>query len=143
VAVLGTSTIPGNGQILRETELAAGALKVRLQYLDVLDPKNIETAFQAADNGRSDALLVLSGPIVTSHRTQIVELAAKKRLPAMYFRQEFVEDGGLMSYSANLNDLILRATTYIDKLLKGAKPADLPVQQATKFEFVINLKAAK
>jgi len=143
VAVFGTSTVPGNGQNLRETELAADAFKVQLQYLDVLDPKNIETAFQAAGKGRADALLVLSGPIFTSHRTQIVELAARSRLPAMYFRQEFVEDGGLMTYGASLNDLVRRAATYVDKILKGAKPADLPVQQPTKFELIINLKAAK
>jgi ABC-type uncharacterized transport system substrate-binding protein len=143
VAVFGTSTVPGNGQNLRETELAADAFKVQLQYLDVLDPKNIETAFQAAGKGRADALLVLSGPIFTSHRTQIVELAARSRLPAMYFRQEFVEDGGLMTYGASLNDLVRRAATYVDKILKGAKPADLPVEQPTKFEFIINLKAAK
>ena len=143
VAVLGTSNVPGNRQILRETELAAEVFKVQLQYLDVLDPKNIETAFQTAGKGRADALLVLSGPIFTSYRTQIIELAAKTRLPAMYFRQEFVEDGGLMTYGANLNDLVRRAATYVDKILKGAKPADLPVEQPTKFEFIINLKAAK
>jgi ABC-type uncharacterized transport system substrate-binding protein len=143
VAVLGTSTVPGNGQNLRETELAAGALKVQLQYLDVLDPKNIETAFQAAGKGRADAVLVLSGPIFTSRRPQIVQLAVKSRLPAMYFRQEFVEAGGLMTYGANLNDLARRAATYVDKILKGAKPADLPVEQPTKFELIINLKAAK
>ena len=143
VAVLGTSTVPGNGQILRETELAADALKVHLQYLDVLDPKNIETAFQSAGKGRADAILVLSSPIFTSRRIQIVGLAAKHRLPGMYFRQEFVEDGGLMTYGASLNDLVRRAATYVDKILKGAKPADLPVEQPIKFEFIVNLKAAK
>jgi putative ABC transport system substrate-binding protein len=143
VAVLGTSTVPGNAKILRETELAADALKVRIQYLDVLDPKNIETAFQTAGKGRAEALLVLSGPIFTSRRTQIIELAAKHRLPAMYFRQEFVDDGGLMTYGASLNDLVRRAATYVDRILKGAKPADLPVEQPTKFELLINLKTAK
>ena len=86
---------------------------------------------------------MLSSPIFTSRRTQIIELAAKHRLPAMYFRQEFVEDGGLMTYGASLNDLVRRAATYVDKILKGAKPADLPVEQPKKFEFIVNLKAAK
>jgi putative tryptophan/tyrosine transport system substrate-binding protein len=86
---------------------------------------------------------VLNSSVFTSHRTQIAELAAKSRLPVTYYRREFVEDGGLMSYGVSFTDLSRRAATYVDKILKGAKPADLPVQQPTKFEFVINLKAAK
>jgi putative ABC transport system substrate-binding protein len=86
---------------------------------------------------------VLAGPVVTSNRTQVVELAVKSRLPAIYNQTEFVEAGGLMSYSASLNDLARRAATYVDKILKGTKPADLPVEQPKKFEFIINLKAAK
>jgi ABC-type uncharacterized transport system substrate-binding protein len=143
VAVFGTSTFPGNAQILRETELAAGALRLQLQYLDVLDPKNIETAFQGASKGRAEAVLVLAGPVFTSQRTQLADLSVKSRLPAIYYATEFVEDGGLMTYGANRSDLARRAATYVDKILKGAKPADLPVEQPTKFEFVINLKAAK
>ena len=143
VAVLGTSTKPGNAQALKEMELAAGAFGVQLQYLDVLDPKDIETAFRAASKGRADAVLVLASPVLNSHRTQIADLAVKSRLPAMYARREFVEAGGLMSYGANFTDLYRRAATYVDKILKGAKPADLPVEQPTKFEFIINLKAAK
>jgi putative ABC transport system substrate-binding protein len=143
VAVLGTSIQPGNAQSLRKVELAAGALKVKLQYLDVLDPKDIETAFRAASNGRADGVLVLNSPVFASRRTQVVDLAVKSRLPPIYYRSEFVEDGGLMIYSTSLTDLSRRAATYVDKILKGAKPADLPVEQPKKFEFVINLKAAK
>jgi putative ABC transport system substrate-binding protein len=143
VAVLGTSTLPGTAQSLKETELAAGAFGVKLQYLDVLDPKNIENAFQAARKGHADAVLVLPSPVFNSQRTQVVELAVKSRLPAIYPNPEFVEDGGLVTYSASSTDLFRRAATYVDKILKGAKPADLPVQQPTKFELVINLKTAK
>jgi putative ABC transport system substrate-binding protein len=143
VAVLETSTQPGNAQSLREVEIAAGTLGVKLQYLDVLSPKNIETSFRAAIKGRADAVLVLRAPIFFSNRKQIVDLATKDRLPAMYYTTEYVEDGGLMTYSVSITDLFRRAATYVDKILKGAKPADLPVEQPTKFELVINLKAAK
>ena len=95
VAVFGTSTNPGNAQALKEMELAAGAFGVKLQYLDVLDPKDIETAFRAASKGRADAVLVLASPVLNSHRTQIAELAVKSRLPAIYDRPEYVEAGGL------------------------------------------------
>ena len=143
VAVLGSSTTPGNPQALRETELAAGVFGVRIQYLDVRGPKDIETAFKAASTGRPDVLLVLASPVFVLQRTQIADLAVKSRLPAIYDRQEFVDDAGLMSYGTNFPDLYRRAATYVDKILKGAKPADLPVEQPTKFELVINLKAAK
>ena len=143
VAVLGNSAEPANALVLREVELAAGAFGVKLQYLDVLGPKDIETAFRAASKGRADAVLVLLSPVVISHRTQLVEIALRSRLPAIYFRPEFVEDGGLMSYATSFADLSRRAATYVDKILKGTKPADLPVEQPTKFELVINLKAAK
>ena len=143
VAVLGTSTAPGSAQMLREVELAGGAFGVKLQYLDVLSPKDIETAFREASKGRADGVLAMGGVALSSHRTQVVELAVKSRLPAIYYRSEFVEDGGLVSYAVNLNDLARRAAVYVDKILKGAKPADLPVEQPTKFELIINLKAAK
>jgi putative ABC transport system substrate-binding protein len=143
VAVLGTSSWPGNAQLVKETELAAGAFGVKLQYLDILDPKDIETAFRAATKARADALLVLVSGVLADHRTQIANLALQSRLPATYYRREYVEDGGLMSYSVSYTDLDRRAAIYMDKILKGAKPADLPVEQPTKFEFVINLKAAK
>jgi len=143
VAVLGNSTDPGNAQAVRETELAAGALKVRLQYLDVLDPKDIENAFRAAITGRAEAVLALSSFLFLSQRKQLIELAVKGRLPTIYDRREFVEEGGLMTYSVSQTDLFRRAATYVDKILKGAKPVDLPVEQPTKFEFFINLKTAK
>ena len=143
VVVFGTSTYSGNAQVLREIELAAGALKVKLQYLDVLSPKDIENVFRAATKGRADAFLVLQNPVANTQRIQIIDLAVKNRLPAIYYREEFVEAGGLMIYGASGTDLFRRAATYVDKILKGAKPADLPVEQPTKFEFVINLKAAK
>jgi putative tryptophan/tyrosine transport system substrate-binding protein len=143
VAVLGTSTTPGYAPVLKEMELAAGALKVKLQNLDVLSPKDIETAYRAASKGRAQAVLVRGGLVLTSQRTQVVELAVKSRLPAIYNVAEFVEAGGLMTYSVSMTDLYRRAATYVDKILKGAKPADLPVEQPTKFELIINLKAAK
>jgi putative ABC transport system substrate-binding protein len=144
VAVFGTSTWVGNAQVLRETELTAGALGVKLQYLDVLGPKDFEMAFRTARKGRADAVLMLVwGPVINPHRKEIVELAVKSRLPAIYREREHVEAGGLMSYGVSINDLFRRAATYVDKILKGAKPTDLPVEQPIKFEFVINLKAAK
>ena len=143
VAVLGTSTRPGNAQALKETELAAGTFGVRLQYLDILNSKDIETAFRTASKGRAEAVLVFGGAVLNSHRTQIADLAAKNRLPAIYERAEFMDAGGLMFYGASLTAMYRRAATYVDKILKGAKPADLPVEQPKTFELVINLKAAK
>jgi putative ABC transport system substrate-binding protein len=116
---------------------------MKLQYLDVLSLKDIESAFQAADKGRAGAVLVLQSPVTGSHRKQLADLAVKSRLPTIYPRSDFVDDGGLMSYGASFVDLSRRAATYVDKILKGAKPTDLPVEQPTKFEFIINLKAAK
>ena len=143
VAVFGNSANPGNAQALRELERAAKAFGAQLQYLDVQNPKDIETAFQAASKGGADAVLVLASGVAANNRKEIAELAIKNRLPAIYFRSEFVEDGGLMSYGVSFTDLDRRAATFVDKILKGAKPADLPVEQPTKFELVINLKAAK
>ena len=143
VAVFGNSSAPGNAQALKEIELAAGAFGVKLQYLEVLDAKEIETAFGTARKGRADALLVLPSPINLSARRQIVDHAAKSQLPAIYWAPEFVEAGGLMAYSVSFTDLFRRAATYVDKILKGRNPPDLPVEQPTKFEFIINLKTAK
>jgi putative ABC transport system substrate-binding protein len=143
VAVLGTSTGTATALSLKEVEPAAGALGVKLQFLDVLAPKDIEPAFRAASKGRAEGVLVLTGPVINLQRKRIAELAAKNRLPAIYPFPDYVEAGGLMSYSANIVDLYRRAATYVDKILKGAKPADLPVEQPIKFEFIINLKAAK
>jgi putative ABC transport system substrate-binding protein len=144
VAVFGTSTLPGSAQMLREVELAAAAFKVQLQYLDVLGPKDIATAFRAASKGRAEAVLMMAaGAVGSGHRTKILELAVKNRLPVIYDRRAYVEAGGLVSYGVNNLDLDRRAATYVDKILKGRTPADLPVEQPMKFEFIINLKAAK
>ena len=143
LAVFGTSINPGNAQNLREVELAAKAFGVRLQYLDVRAVTDIETAFRAASNAHADAVVALGSSVLNSHRTQVIELAVKSRLPAIYNQRLYVEDGGLMTYGVSLTDLDRRAATYVDKILKGAKPADLPVEQPKKFEFIINLKAAK
>ncbi len=144
VAVFGTSTQPGSAQMIREVELAAKAFGVKLQYLDLLSPKDIETAFREAGKGRADGVLMLvAGGVAGAHRTEIVELAVKSRLPVIYSGREYLEAGGLISYGVNITDLDRRAATYVDKILKGAKPADLPIEQPTKFELVINLKTAK
>jgi ABC-type uncharacterized transport system substrate-binding protein len=143
VAIFGTSTSASNAQELREVELAAGAFGVKLQLLDIIGPKDIETAFRAVGKGRADAVLVLSSGVIANRQTEIAELAIESRLPAIYYRSEFVEAGGLMSYGVSFTDLDRRAAIYVDKILKGAKPAELPVEQPTKFEMVINLKTAK
>jgi putative ABC transport system substrate-binding protein len=142
VAVLGTSTVPGNAEALRATELAAKTLTVRLQYLDIRDPQEIEPAFEAVRGGRAEAVLALASRVLFSQRTQIANLAVKRRLPVVYGDREHVEAGGLMTYGVSINDLFRRAATYVDKILKGAEPAELPVEQPTRFELVINLKTA-
>jgi putative ABC transport system substrate-binding protein len=143
VAVFGTSTGTTTALSLKEVEPAAGAFGVKLQILHISGPKDIETAFRAAGEGRAGAILVLPGSVFNSNRTQIAKLAVKSKLPAIYSHSEYVVEGGLMTYSASQRDLDRRAATYVDKILKGAKPADLPVEQPKKFEFIINLKAAK
>ena len=143
VAVFGTSTNPGNAQALKEIELAAGAFKVQFQYLDVLDPKDIETAFRTAAKGRANAVVVLGSPVNFNNRTLVAELAVKSRLPVIHSNTEYVDAGGLMTYGPNYPDLYRRAATYVDKILKGRKPAELPIEQPMKFEFAINLKTAK
>ena len=143
IATLGTSNYPGNAQSLKETELAAAAFGVRVQYLDTLGPQDIEPAFRAASRENADAVLLLQSFVLNSHRKQIVNLAIKGRHPAIYYSPEWVKDGGLMSYGVSFTDLNHRAASYVDKILNGAKPADLPVEQPVKFEFIINLKAAK
>jgi putative ABC transport system substrate-binding protein len=120
------------------------ALKLKLEEIEhQLDPKGLESAFQTAKQKQVDAIMTAATRQFFAERKGIVELAGKYRLPAIYFQREFVDEGGLMSYGADFDDLFRRAAVYVDKILKGAKPADLPVQQATKFELVINLKAAK
>jgi putative ABC transport system substrate-binding protein len=139
---------PGASELMdlqmKELRAAAPALKLKLEEIETqLDAKGLESAFQTAKQKKVGAIMTTAGRRFFNERKRIVELAGKYRLPAIYFQKEFVDEGGLMSYGTDYTDLYRRAAVYVDKILKGAKPADLPVQQATKFEFVINLKAAK
>ena len=144
MAVFASTNSSDYAQVSKEIELAAAVSGVKLQFLDIQSPKDFETAFQAAAKVRAEAVLVrVPGPTLGARRAPFLELAVKNRLPAMYERAEIVELGGLMSYGLNSYDSYRRAATYVDKILKSAKPADLPVEQPTKFEFIINLKAAK
>ncbi len=129
--------------IFKETEVAARALGVQLQLVEVRGSTDFDRAFSAMARERAGALITLPSPMLFVEHRRIVDLAAKSRLPAMYQAREFVDAGGLMAYGANIPDLFRRAATYVDKILKGAKPGDLPVEQPTKFELVINLKTAK
>ena len=143
MAVIGTSTTPGNAQALADVERAATTLALRLQILEVSRPQDIETAFQAATNGHADAVLVLASPYLLSNRTRLADVAAKSRIPTMYYTSDYVRDGGLMSYGVSVTDLFRRVGTYVDRIVKGTRPGDLPVELPTKFEFIINLRAAK
>ena len=131
------------GDLLKEAEAVAKTLGLRLQSVGVRGPDDFESAFKTAKSGGAEALIVIANPLANTHRVRIVDLAAKNRLPAIYPSTVFVEAGGLMSYAPDIVDNWRRAAIYVDKILKGAKPADLPVEQPKKFEFVINLKAAK
>jgi ABC-type uncharacterized transport system substrate-binding protein len=143
VAILLDQTSHSNALSLEEIKVAAGALQVALQPLQVRGPDDLEPTFSAVKRERADALIVLRTGGTSTYRARIVNFTAKSRLPAMYADSEFTEAGGLMSYGSNRVDLVRRAATYVDKILKGTKPADLPVEQPKKFELVINLKAAK
>jgi putative ABC transport system substrate-binding protein len=145
LARVGVLRPPGGQNLqLKELRTAALELKLKLEEIDTqLDAKGLESAFQTATQKQVGAIMTTTGRRFFAERKRIVELAGKYRLPAIYYQKEFVDEGGLMSYGADFDDLYRRAAVYVDKILKGAKPADLPVQQATKFEFVINLKAAK
>jgi putative ABC transport system substrate-binding protein len=143
VGVLLDPANPANAPQMKQAEVAARSLGVKLQGLEVRSPSDFERAFEAATRARAGALFIPDSALFYTHRTRIVELAAKHRLAAMYGIREFVESGGLISYGASIPDMYRRAATYVDKILKGAKPADLPVEQPTRFELVINLKTAK
>ncbi len=143
VAVLWNPNNPMHHLALRETEGAARALRVKLQILEARKPDDFDSAFSAMTRERAGALLVLPEALFFLHRTRIADLAARSRLPAVYGVREHAEVGGLMAYGASITGLWRRAATYVDKILKGAKPADLPVEQPTRFELVLNLKAAK
>ena len=133
----------GGASSLRATMEAARVLGVHLQILELRDPNELDSAFAAMTRERAGALDVLPGLMITGYMRQIVDLAGKARLPAIFPDGQFVDAGALMAYGPNYPDLLRRAAYYVDKILKGAKPADLPVEQPTKFEFIMNLKAAK
>jgi ABC-type uncharacterized transport system substrate-binding protein len=143
IAVLYLRASPSWKVIMAETEQVARLLKVRLEPVGVENPNELENAFSAIVRERAEALVKLPSAPLTTYRKRIVELAAKNRLPAIYEDRIIAEDGGLMSYGTDITDLYRRSAVYVDKILKGAKPGDLPVEQPTKFELVINLKAAK
>ena len=143
IAVLWNPANPALPVTFREAQVAAEAKKLQIQSVAVSDPNEVDRALATMNEERPGALLVLQDPMLQAHRRQIVDFVARNRLPAMYERKTWVEAGGLMSYGVSFPDNFRRAATYVDKILKGAKPADLPVEQPTKFELVINLKTAK
>jgi len=144
LAVFGTSSSVGQPQVMKEIDRAAAAFGVKFQYIDVPTIKDIEPAFRAAVKGRAEAVLEnIAGSTRSAARKDLAQLAVKSRLPVMWERPEQVEAGGLISYGVDLRDLDRRAAAYVDKILKGRTPADLPIEQPMKFDFVINLKAAK
>jgi putative ABC transport system substrate-binding protein len=141
--VLGNSSTPGNPQAMQQTESVAKALNMQLIYKNIQTLVDIEAAFKASSTSHADAVLMLPNAVLLLHRKRVVELAGINRLPMMYDAGDYVQIGGLSSYAADAVDLFRRSAIYVDKILKGAKPADLPVEQPKKFEFVVNLKAAK
>jgi putative ABC transport system substrate-binding protein len=143
LAVLLDETNPGNVFSARGTQAAARSKGVHLQSLGVRDPSELERAFSAMKEGRAGALIVESSSMLFPWATRLADLALKNRLPTVFAQREYAEAGGLMAYAADFSDLFRRAATFVDKILKGAKPADLPIEQPTKFDFVINLKTAK
>ena len=143
VAVLSNPTNTGHPLLLKEAKVAARPLGIQLKILEARGPEEVESAFAAMTRERASALLVLRDGMFGLHQTRIVDLAAKSRLPAMYWGKGGVDNGGLVAYGPSLRDSFRRAAIYVDKILKGAKPSDLPVEQPTKFELVINLKTAK
>ena len=143
VAILWDPKGQGGAGHVREAKIVAPALGVQLQPVEVRGPEDLDNAFQSAVKGRAEALTLVATALMNSHRPRIVSLAINTRLPAMYSNVDFVRDGGLMSYAADTRERLRGVAIYVDKILKGTKPADLPVQQPTKFEFVINLKTAK
>jgi putative tryptophan/tyrosine transport system substrate-binding protein len=143
VAVFGTSTQPGTAESVKELETAARALALQLEYFELRNSKDVDNSFETAAQRRIQAVVTLQSPVVSAQRKQIAELANKNRLPVIYSDRQYASSGGLISYGVSAADLWRRAAYYVDKILKGAKPADLPVEQPTKFELVINLKTAK
>lgn len=143
VAILGNPSNPNFRPVLKETETAASALGLQLQVLQVKEPVNLQSAFAAMTKARAEALSIIPDPMLVGEQKGIIDLAAKGRLPVIYGTSGVVDAGGLIAYAPSQSEMFKRAATYIDKILKGAKPADLPVEQPKKFELIINLKAAK
>jgi putative ABC transport system substrate-binding protein len=143
VAILSNPLNPDSRLSLHGVDVAARVLGLQLRIQEVSDPNELEKAFKAIANGGAEALMVLADPMFISERQRIAALSVKSRLPTMYGHTEYMDAGGLMFYGASLADMWRRAAIFVDKILKGAKPADLPVEQPTKFELIINLKAAK
>jgi putative ABC transport system substrate-binding protein len=143
VAILSDPTNPSHALLLKETEGAARSLRMRLQIVEARAPGEFAAALSAATKGHAEALVVLGGPLHFVHRAPLVQLAAQSRLPAVYGAAEFAKAGGLLSYGVDLRDMFRRAAGYVDRILKGAQPRDLPVEQPTRFELVVNLKTAK
>jgi ABC-type uncharacterized transport system substrate-binding protein len=143
IALLIDETNPGTVLIARETQVAARSVGVELQSLGVRGPDELDRAFSAMKEARAGALIVESSPMLFTVRTQLADFALKNRLPTMFAQREYADAGGLMAYAADFSDLFRRTATFVDKILKGAKPADLPVEQPVKYDFVINLKTAK
>ena len=143
VAVLANPNNPQNALELKAVEGAVRSLQMQVQILEARAPSEFADVFSAATKGRADALIVLGGTMFFAERVRLAELAAKSRLPAIYIVREYADVGGLMAYGVNLRESFRRAAAYVDKILKGAKPGDLPVEQPTKFDLVVNLKTAK
>ena len=143
VAVLWNPDYAGMAARFRQTQGAAPAVGLGVRSVEVRDSRELERALESMDRERPDALVLLADPLTMSQRLRIVEFAAEERLPAVYETSQFVDAGGLMSYGPNTDELVRRSATYVDKILKGAKPGDLPIEQPVKFELVINLKTAK
>lgn len=141
--MLGNPKFLGRPSYRKPVDSAARPLGVTVRFLDVSEPRDVDAALQSLTNQRAEALFVVSDPLVYSHRHRIVALAARLRFPAMYSALDWADAGGLMAYGPSRADLMRRAASYVDKILKGAKPADLPVEQPQKFEFVFNRKTAE
>jgi len=143
IAVLWNQSNPWHSLALKGVEAAAQSLAVQLQILEVHRSEEFDSAFAAMSRKRTEALLILADPLFAFHRKRVADLSAKHRLPAMYGTRQFVDAGGLMSFWAHEGDLYRRVASYVDRILKGAKPGDLPIEQPTRFEFIINLKTGK
>ena len=143
VVVLWNPQSAGSTLSWKEIQLPARQLGIQLHSLEVRSPNDFDNAFEAATRARAGALFVTPGPAITTNLKRIAGLAAKSRLPSIFHRSEFADFGGLVTYGADRADMFRRAATFVDKILKGAKPRDLPIDQATKFELVVNLKTAK